>query len=84
MSNLPAIFIFEAKSRTFVAILTESGSYHMEYLEEYNPFITYRYGQWTKREIRVQFDQGCWTYLGPVELPDEDVEIGMKNLEEIL
>ena len=84
MSKLPEVFMFEANSRTFVAILAESGSYHVGYLEEYDPSIVYYYGGWTEREIRANFDNGDWTYLGPVELPDEDVDIGMQNLEEIL
>lgn len=84
MSKLPEVFMFKTRSRIYVAVLAESGTYHMENLEDYDPFTSYAYGGWTEREIRVQFDQGCWTYLGPVELPDEDVDIGMQNLEEIL
>lgn len=84
MTNLPEVFMFKTNFRTYVAVLGESGTYHMEYLEEYDPFASYDYGGWTEREIRANFDNGAWTYLGPVELPDEDVNIEMKNLEEIL
>lgn len=84
MSNLPEVFMFKTHFETFVAILAESGSYHIEHLEAYNPSIVYTYGGWTERELRANFDNGDWTYLGPVELPDEDVDIGMQNLEEIL
>lgn len=84
MSNLPEAFMFKTTLRTYVAVLAESGSYHMENIEDYDPFATYSYGGWTEREIRANFVNGDWTYLGPVELPDEDVDIGMQNLEEIL
>ena len=67
-----------------MAVLAGHDLYHMEYLEDYNPFTSYDYGGWTEREIRANFDNGDWTYLGPIELPDEDVDIGMQNLEEIL
>lgn len=84
MSKLPEVFMFEARLKIYVAVLVDPDLYHMEYLEEYDPFTLYDYGGWTEREIRENFDNGDWTYLGPVELPDEDVDIGMKNLEEIL
>ena len=84
MTNLPEVFMFKTHFRTYVAVLGESGTYHMEFLEEYNPSTSYGYGGWTEREIRANFDKGDWTYLGPVELPDEDVDIEMKNLEDIL
>lgn len=84
MSNLPEVFMFKTHFETFVAILAESGSYHIEHLEEYDPFASYDYGGWTERELRANFDKGGWTYLGPVALPEEDVDIEMKNLEEIL
>ena len=84
MSKLPEVFMFKTRSRIYVAVLVVFDLYHMEYLEEYDPFASYDYGGWTEREIRANFDNGDWTYLGPVELPDEDVDIEMKNLEEIL
>lgn len=84
MINLPDVFMFMTGFTTCVAILAESGTYHMEYLEEYDPSTTYSYGGWTEREIQKEFDKGSWTYLGPIGLPDEDVDIEMKNLEEIL
>lgn len=84
MINLPEVFMFKAGLRPYVAILGEFGTYHMEYLEDYDPSATYSYGGWTEREIQTNFDAGAWKYLGPVELPDEDVDIEMKKLEEIL
>lgn len=84
MSSLPEVFMFKAGLRPYVAILGEFGTYHMEYLEDYDPSATYSYGGWTEREIQTNFDAGAWKYLGPVELPDEDVDIEMQNLEEIL
>lgn len=84
MSSLPEVFMFKTRSRIYVAVLACCGLYHVEYLEEYDPFASYDYGGWTEREIRANFDQGAWTYLGPVESPDEDVDIEMKDLEEIL
>ena len=84
MSNLPEVFMFRSRSRIYVAVLAGCDLYHVEHLEEYDPFASYDYGGWTEREIRANFDNGDWTYLGPVELPNEDVDIGMQNLEEIL
>jgi len=84
MINLPEVFMFKAFVRIYVAVRVDYDLYHMEHLEKYNPFTSYYHGGWTEREIRAKFDNGYWTYLGPIELPDEDVDIEMKNLEEIL